>query len=283
MNRLDFQNEQDAERRAGLYALLTFSAMALAFWVVNSTSIIMEEARDGESFNGWMAWFLEGSSTAYLLILCWLAVRPWESRFPIGAASWTRWLPAHLGGALVFSALHVTAMGLTRDALFPLLFNTGYDFFANPLQTFVYELRKDVLSYASVVLTLTGFRTIEWHRLEAAAARTEARTHHRVNLKCGGRVMHLDAPEFSAARAAGNYVEARFGARKHLARMTLNELDRLLREAGVDAVRVHRSWLVNRSMITETIPTGEGDVTITLSNGETIPGSRRYRDRLAAA
>lgn len=283
MSTLDFQNEQAAERRAGIHALLAFSAMALAFFVVNATSIIMEEARDGVAFNAWKAWFLEGSSTAWLLILSWLAIRPWERRFPIGAASWTRWLPAHIGGAIVFSALHVIAMGLTRDALYPLLFNTDYHFFEHPLQTFAYELRKDVLSYASVVLTLTGFRTIEWHRLEAAAARTEARTHHRVNLKCGGRVMHLAAADFSSAKAAGNYVEARFGEREYLARMTLNELGKLLGEAGIDAVRVHRSWLVNRDMIAETVPTGEGDVTLVLANGEKIPGSRRYRDRLQAA
>lgn len=283
MTNLDFQNEQAAERRASLHGLLAFSAMALAFWVVNSTSIIMEEARDGHAFNAWQAWFLEGSSTGYMLLLCWLGVRRWERHFPIGAASWTRWLPAHIGGALIFSLLHVVAMGVTREAMFPSLFNEVYRFFGDPLQTFVYELRKDVLTYTSVILTLTGFRTIEWHRLEAAAARTEARTHHRVNLKCGGRVIHLAAADFSSAKAAGNYVEARFGSREHLARMTLGELDNLLREAGIDAVRVHRSWLVNRNMIAEINPTGEGDVTITLTNGETIPGSRRYRDRLRAA
>ncbi|SDM66054.1 LytTR family DNA-binding domain-containing protein [Maricaulis salignorans] len=283
MTTLDFQNEQAAERRAGLHALLAYSVMTLAFWAVNATSIIMEAAREGVAFNAWEAWFIEGTSAAYLLILCWTAVRPLERRFPVGATRWTRWLPAHIGGLLVFSALHVGAMGLTREALFPILFNHSYQFFEDPLwQTFIYELRKDALSYASVVLILTGFRTIQWHRLEAAAARTEARTHHRVNLKCGGRVMHLAASEFSSAKAAGNYVEARFGEREYLARMTLSELDNLLRDAAVDAVRVHRSWLVNRDMITETVPTGEGDVTLTLSNGETIPGSRRYRDRLAA-
>jgi hypothetical protein len=283
MNTVDFQNEQNAERRAGLHALLAFTAMALAFWVVNSTSIIMEEARDGHTFNAWQAWFLEGSSTGYMLLLCWIAVGRWERRFPIGATAWTRWLPAHIGGALVFSILHVVAMGVTREAFFPSLFNENYNFFGNPLQTFIYELRKDALTYTTVILTLTGFRTIEWHRLEAAAARTEARTHHRVNLKCGGRIIHLAAADFSSAKAAGNYVEARFGARTHLARMTLNELDQLLREAAIDAVRVHRSWLVNRDMITETMPTGGGDLTITLGNGEKIPGSRRYRDRLKAA
>ena len=31
------------------------------------------------------------------------------------------------------------------------------------------------------------------------------------------------------------------------------------------------------------VPTGEGDVTLTLSNGDRIPGSRRYRDRLDVA
>jgi len=56
----------------------------------------------------------------------------------------------------------------------------------------------------------------------------------------------------AAAKKLAALVEARFGEREHLARMTLSELDNLLREAGIDAVRVHRSWLVNRDMITET-------------------------------
>ena len=51
-------------------------------------------------------------------------------------------------------------------------------------------------------------------------------------------------------------------------------------EAGVDAVRTHRSFLVNRAAITETVPTGEGDVRILLSDGSEVPGSRRYREGL---
>ena len=69
---------------------------------------------------------------------------------------------------------------------------------------------------------------------------------------------------------------------RQLARLTLAELERQLRDAGVDVVRVHRSWLVNRASIAEIAPTGEGDVTITLRDGDTAPGSRRYREPLAA-
>ena len=120
-------------------------------------------------------------------------------------------------------------------------------------------------------------------QLEAEVARAEARQTHRLTLKCGGRTLRIAADEFRAAQAAGNYVEIRLAGGEHLARSTLTELERQLSEAGIDAVRVHRSWLVNRDAIREIAPTGEGDVAITLDTGAKVPGSRRYRDRLDAA
>ena len=126
----------------------------------------------------------------------------------------------------------------------------------------------------------SALRTIEWHRMEAAAACRDARETQRLTLKCGGRVMHLEATNFLAAKAAGNYVEIDFQTGSHLARITLGELQNQLLEARVDAIRCHRSWLVNQDQIREIRPTGEGDVEITLDSGQQIPGSRRYRDQL---
>jgi DNA-binding LytR/AlgR family response regulator len=95
--------------------------------------------------------------------------------------------------------------------------------------------------------------------------------------------MRVPANDFTSARAAGNYVEVRFGNGQHLARTTLTDLEKLLTEAGIDARRVHRSWLINHACLAEITPTGEGDVTLTLADGQRVPGSRRYRDRLEAA
>jgi len=116
--------------------------------------------------------------------------------------------------------------------------------------------------------------------MEATAACRDARETQRLTLKCGGRVMHLEATNFLAAKAAGNYVEIDFQTGSHLARITLGELQNQLLEARVDAIRCHRSWLVNQDQIREIRPTGEGDVEITLDSGQQIPGSRRYRDQL---
>jgi hypothetical protein len=282
MSHRDFKIEQDAERRAGTQAFIVFGLLTLAHFIVNATTNIMEDQNAGLIVDPAIDWFIEGTSTIYILAL-FFAVRWWEARFPIGLSNWAQAVPAHLLGALAFSFVHVLAMGYTREALFPLLFDGNYRFFDSPVRVFIYELRKDLITYIGVLLAIVGFRTIEFHRMEAEAARTEARISHRVTLKCGGRVMHLEAEQFVLAKAAGNYVEAKFGDARHLARMTLADLEKLLTDADIDAARVHRSWLVNKACITQTEPTGEGDILITLTTGETLPGSRRYRDRLEAA
>ena len=85
------------------------------------------------------------------------------------------------------------------------------------------------------------------------------------------------------ARAASNYVEVVTPGRTYLARSTLSELEKLLQAAGGRHVRVHRSHVVNLDKVSEITPTGEGDVTLTLETGETVPGSRRYRDAFSPA
>jgi DNA-binding LytR/AlgR family response regulator len=104
-------------------------------------------------------------------------------------------------------------------------------------------------------------------------------------LRSGGRTFHARAGDFLSAKAAGNYVEARFAGapgapQGFLARTTLTALETQLREAGVDARRVHRSWLINGDAIAATAPTGDGDLKIRLRDGSEVPGSRRYRSAI---
>ena len=277
----DLQRERAAERTAVWRAFIAYAAIIIGFWLVNSLSNITEAERAGHPLQAGEAWFLEGTSAIIILALFWPVARM-EARFPVGETRWALALPVYFAGSLVFSAIHVAWIAGVRDTLWPVLFEGEYRFFADGIGlVFLYEYRKDVMAYAVILFFLYIFRSVERHRMEADAARREAQARHRVTLKCGGRTVLAEAADFTLAKAAGNYVEARFGAREILARMTLTELEALLSEAGVDAVRTHRSFLINRAAIAETVPTGEGDVRIVLSDGNEVPGSRRYRDSLS--
>lgn len=284
MENREYQLEQNAERRLRLTAIIVVFSLVFVMMALNASSLLMEATRDGHEINPLRPWLSEGTSAFYILLLffglLWL-----ERRFPIEPGSWRRNLVVHAGAAIVWSAIHILAMGLTREAIYPALLNWDYEFFSypSPSEVFLYELRKDLVTYTLQLMTLTALRTIEWHRMEAAAARRDARESRRLTLKCGGRVMHLEAMNFLTAKAAGNYAEIEFQTGSHLARITLAELQNQLLEAKVDAVRCHRSWLINQEQIREIRPTGEGDVEITLDDGRLVPGSRRYRNRLKPA
>ncbi len=127
---------------------------------------------------------------------------------------------------------------------------------------------------------LTLLRGIEEHRREAAAARLDARETGRLTLKSGGRTILLDAKSVEWAQAAANYVEIRAGGRTHLARTSLSALEEQMAAAGIDAVRIHRSFLVNRARVTEIAPSPDGDFRVRTADGSELRGSRRYRANL---
>jgi hypothetical protein len=274
-------DEREAERRALTRSAIFSLCVLLVFLVVDALSITTEMRWSGEA-PGHLPWIQEG--TAILTMVIALPIALWTGhRFPVERGRLTGSLPAHLAGLLAYATIQMGLMFAIREALWPVLYNHPYTVDGSWADVFVYELRKQAVAYIGFQAILAADMALERARMEARAAQTEAQTRHRITLKCGGRVRLLEADGFLAAKAAGNYVEARFGDREHLARMTLAELEHLLVDAGVAAVRVHRSWLVNRAAIAEIVPTGEGDVALVLTDGTELPGSRRYRDRLEAA
>ncbi len=276
----DLDLVRDAERRAWMRACQFAWLSLLAFWMIASMSIDTEFARDGRTGPPLFAWVTEGSSvimTAMILpFMMWLGIR-----FPLEPGRWLNSLPAHLGGYLVYLTLHITGMVLIREGVWAFAYGGDYEFFHDaPWREIVYEARKDLGTYAGYQVIIAVSLALQYRRLEVEAARAEAKRSHRLTLKCGGRTLRIAAEEFLAAKAAGNYVEVRLATGDHLARLTLADLQKQLVEAGVDAVRVHRSWLVNRERIREICPTGDGDVLLILDSGEKIPGSRRFREHL---
>ncbi len=267
--------QRRAEHRAGLQAGLIFSAFASASVAVNALSINSELARGTAAFNPAQAWLLEVTSLVVLLSLV-PAVIALDRRIPL-ALGWRVALPLHLIAALAFTTAHVWGMMLLREWLWPFVIGGSYSYFDLLVRDFIYEARKDFLAYATLVLVLRLARRIEDYRLELAESHARAKGDSVIVLKCGGRELRLPAGEIVSAEAAGNYVEVSTSTGTHLARITLAGLETLLKEAGGDPVRVHRSRLVARPAVREIIPGESGDAVAVLSSGARVPVSRRYR------
>ncbi|MEM9839860.1 MAG: LytTR family DNA-binding domain-containing protein [Pseudomonadota bacterium] len=275
-------SDQDADRMAGEKAFGVFIAVLAMSFVVDSSSIVTEWGRDGNDSAPLAAWILEGTSMAVQIALFPL-VRRFERSFPVDSTVDVRLIGAHVLASIAYSLAHVVLMVALREVLWLAIFGGHYPGIGTVFSELFYEYRKDVMSYGLILFLLYIFRTREVARLEAAAARADAKATHRLTLKCGGRSIHLDAGAVEFAKAAGNYVEVTAGGRTHLARTTLRELERQLDDAGAEPVRVHRSWLVRRGAIAEVAPTGEGSVTIRMDSGAEVPGSRSYRAAIDAA
>ncbi|WP_084398595.1 LytR/AlgR family response regulator transcription factor [Henriciella aquimarina] len=270
----DLEADRRADRRTWIY----FAVFLFASFIVLALSDQYDMKKAGAPYPD-MAWVSQATSHAVILVMT-PFITFMLSRYPLGA--WRRTLPMHLGAVVIFSAVHILAMVALRKLLSPLIFGVPYDFGLADPSTWLYEFRKDVLSYALIAALFSLNRLAEQRSLEAEAARKEARERHRLTLKSGGRTFFVEADRVIWAKAASNYVEVITPDRTILARSTLTELERLLDAAGGRHVRVHRSHLVNMDHVREIEPTGEGDVTLTLDTGDTVPGSRRYREKYEA-
>lgn len=250
-----------------------------AFLVVDILSRITEQSRTSNDLAVAQNALYESSSILVILALYPL-IRMAVTYAAPGQHHWRRIIAVHAGFCLVFSIIHIAGMVAIRKAVFPFAFGGPYIFTDNLLREFIYEFRKDAVTYALIAFFITFGRQLEQQRRELAAAREDARKSQKLTLKCGGRSIFIDAASVVWAKSASNYVEVKASGETHLARSTLGAIENQLADAGASAVRVHRSWVVNRDHIKKIDPTGEGDVRIAMSDGTIAPGSRRYRDKL---
>ena len=255
--------------RFGAMSILIPSAALLL--LVNSTTVLMEARRDGRILDGWEPFVWEGSSLLLTLLVAPLigrAVARWPFRRENPAA-----FAIHAALTLPYSLVHVVGMVVLRKLAYA-IDGRGYDFTGgHPLITFIYEWRKDVVTYGLVALI---FQLWRWR----AQAMEKPAEPGRIEIRDGGAAVFLDPAEIMFVAAAGNYVEFHTGGRVHLVRGTLAAWEEKL--AGRGFARVHRSRLINRSRIRALKPTGSGDMEVTLDDGRTIVASRRYRDALAS-
>ncbi|WDI30758.1 LytTR family DNA-binding domain-containing protein [Hyphococcus flavus] len=250
-----------------------------AFLVVGILSRMTEQSRSAADLEVGRYVLYECSSILIILALYPLLRLAVTYAAP-GQHDWRRIIAVHAGFCVLFSIIHIAGMVAIRKAVFPFAFGEPYIFTDNLFREFVYEFRKDAVTYSLIAFFITFGRQLEQQRRELTAAREDAKTSQRLTLKCGGRSVFVDASKVVWVKSASNYVEVRAGAETHLARATLGAIENQLTDAGADAIRVHRSWIVNKNHIKKIAPTGEGDLRIEMSDETIVPGSRRYRDRL---
>ena len=196
------------------------------------------EASPGQSGAVWL-----DEATSHLTILIATCMIPiWLSRFPLSGDNWLEQLPAYLLCFLTFSIVHITTtMGL-RYLLYPSLLGFQYGTSLLSLEVWIYELSKDFMTFLIFLGVFLTSRQLALYKLEANAAKQDARATGQITLKSGGRMIFLNAEEILYAKSAGNYVEVFTDSTMHLARMTMASLEKLLAVTG-GHLRVHRSYV----------------------------------------
>jgi len=101
----------------------------------------------------------------------------------------------------------------------------------------------------------------------------------RLPLKESGRTIFVPLNEVECLEASGNYVRVHAGTEQYLVREKLATF--AARLPGRLFVRIHRSVIVNRSLIHELRRSFSGKYLVTLVSGKQVTVSRSHRQNLA--
>jgi LytTr DNA-binding domain len=184
--------------------------------------------------------------------------------------------------ALIFSALHIIGMGLLREWVYRL---AGWHYSFPWSNQIVYELRKDLYSFALFVLAFWSAERSPAHAPAAPASAAPApmppsTSPPRLWLRDGRNSFLVDPDDIVSVISAGNYVEYQLTeGRTHLIRATLQSQEAQLGPLGI--TRVHRSRLVNIKRVVAAQWRASGDFELRLDTGETVAGSRRFKAAIA--
>lgn len=253
-------------------AAITFLAFGFVYMLVNAASLIDQRRALGRPIATWHAWALESSSYA-----AWLLLLPFVLLISARLAKRKLWcaVAGHFVACILISLAHSGAMFVIRAVIF-LWAGMEYtlsDTFGGYL---AFEFRKDVITYVSILAVFLIARHIT---VTSELARSSFdKSDGQIEVRDGSRVVMLRTDEIDWIGAAGNYVELHGPFGSVLARRTLADFSQELEPRGF--VRVHRSRLVRRSAIATITTRQSGDFDIQLRSGESIVGSRRFRQGL---
>lgn len=250
----------------GVVATITVAVM-----VVNA----LTELNDNPSVAPWEPWVWESSSALMVVLLLWL---PWltTNAAPPTDAWYRGWHLAirfgvvHLAGVGLYCLLHVAGFVGLRGWAYGVIGTAPYEF-GEVSSGFLYEFRKDLLSYAAFV-------AVFWLCARLRKGNERPLRPVSFDIRDGARIIRAPLEDILAVSSAGNYVEVWLAdGRRPLMRATLAAIEVELAPFGF--VRAHRSWLVNAARVTGLAPDGSGDWTVELGR-VSAPVSRRYPDAL---
>jgi len=127
-------------------------------------------------------------------------------------------------------------------------------------------------------------------RFELALSRAQDKIRHhrpashnaeRVAVKSGGKILFVKLADVDWIEAADYYACLHVGARTHLLRRSMSELEQDLDPSAF--CRIHRSFIVNLARVRGLQLNTNGENEVLLDNGSILPISRRYRGQLQSA
>ncbi|WP_100643620.1 LytR/AlgR family response regulator transcription factor [Alteromonas facilis] len=247
---------------------------------ITASSVWMEATRDGvTSLSLWEPFVWEYSSMLTNIMLIPLLLILWE-RFPLRFANPGRQVAIHVCISLCYALLHVVGMVLMREGAYWLA-GGNYDF-GDWVREFFYEYRKDVWGYLVLILMYHMFMAL-YKRIQG-----EADFIDEPNDDSGSRlpshllVRKLDkeflvkVSDVEWLESSGNYVNLHVKGRIYPLRTTMKEI---ASRFDSEFTRVHRSIAVSHNAVAHISYQSSGDGTITMTSGEQLPLSRRYKEQ----
>lgn len=279
MTRVDPGTKSFSE--APRWALLAYPVMIVVGAVVAAVNAFTALSDAPHRFGGHALGTLLVIEVTSVLALLLLLPAVWRLVVlaPPEPGGWLRFGLVHALATIPFSGAHIALFDLLRW----LASKAGArDVCCVGLPAFVYEYRKDLITYGAIVGIMGGVRMLEIMAARGQPQGTASPSAPAASIlvKDGSRILRLAPDDLIAVRAAGNYVEHLLAdGRAVLERATLAQAQARLAPLGF--LRTHRSWLVNPAAVREIAREGSGDRALTLAGGITAPVSRRYADALA--
>jgi len=258
------------------YGVIAF--FAAANWLVNSLTDADDAMRRGAAYRLGAPMFFEGTSVVVILALVPLMRRG----VALVRASDSRLVAASRAGAVcvLFALAHILGMVALRK-FFYWIVGSSYTF--HLVTEVPYEFRKDVVT--ALLIGLAFWRldspapAPSRDETEPARAGDDKTSNPNLWLRDGATSIRIDAREIVWVGSAGNYVEFSLAAKRHLVRGTLGGEEARLLPFGL--VRVHRTRLANLNHAVAVAQRPSGDFELRMDTGETLIGSRRYRQAVA--
>ncbi|KAF7764951.1 hypothetical protein PCIT_b1059 [Pseudoalteromonas citrea] len=265
---------------SNLYGVCFLAAYIFINNTINATSDIMEAQRlNNQLFEWWEPFIWEYSSALGTLALV-PGIVYLLTAYPFNFQAMGRSLSVYLLASLIFSVLHVSIMVGIRELVY---WSNSRDYdFGLLWYEFLYEYRKDLLSFAFLIAVIKGYQYFmaqlkgEARVLQSAEESVQPQF-ERLLVRKLGKEFIIKVSEIEWIESSGNYVNLHINGRAYPLRTTLTKLSEQLISQGF--CRVHRSYAVRLDAICSIMPIHSGDSEITLKNGKKINLSRRYKEQ----